>query len=83
MRRVNWSRVPTGVLIAALCVQNALAQRAFTWQEIERRPVGPVQDHLDEDGMASKGDDEFWDDDDYDYLFSHTVENPGECTPSI
>jgi hypothetical protein len=56
---------------------------AFTWQEIERRPVGPVQDHLDEDGMASKGDDEFWDDDDYDYLFSHTVENPGECTPSI
>src|SRR5437899_3046309 len=34
MRRMNCSRVPMAALLAALCVQNALAQRAFTWQEI-------------------------------------------------
>src|SRR6266478_1771786 len=34
MRRMTWSRVPAGVLLASLCVRNASAQRAFTWQEI-------------------------------------------------
>jgi len=34
MRRMTWLRVPTSMLLAALCGQHALAQRTFTWQEI-------------------------------------------------
>src|SRR5213595_2249449 len=35
--RMIWPRVAMGALLVALCVQNAAAQRAFTWQEIRER----------------------------------------------
>src|SRR5260370_16079117 len=34
MRRMTSSRVSTGALLAALCLQHPSAQRTFTWQEI-------------------------------------------------
>src|SRR5260370_1050332 len=37
MRHMTWSRVPMSALFAALCVQNASAQTAFTWQEIREK----------------------------------------------